>query len=108
MPSLDSILTGRTAIADDWRRRSVRADQSERSRPLPGDEIIPEPLQTLTHAMTMRRPPLTVWPWLIQMGAGSRAGWYSYDFLDNRCQPSAARIVPELQSLTAGMIFPAL
>ena len=30
-----------------------------------------------------------VWPWLVQMGAGSRAGWYSYDFLDNGRRPSA-------------------
>jgi hypothetical protein len=42
------------------------------------------------------------------MGAGSRAGWYSYDFLDNGRQPSAPRIVPELQSLTVGMVFPAV
>jgi hypothetical protein len=42
------------------------------------------------------------------MGAGSRAGWYSYDFLDNGRRPSAARIVPELQHLAVGMTCPAL
>jgi hypothetical protein len=42
------------------------------------------------------------------MGAGARAGWYSYDFLDNGRRPSANRIVPELQEITAGMLFPAL
>ena len=31
------------------------------------------------------------------MGAGSRAGWYSYDLLDNGRRPSATRLVPELQ-----------
>jgi hypothetical protein len=41
------------------------------------------------------------------MGAGSRAGWYSYDFLDNGRRPSAIRIIPELQQLAVGMIFPA-
>jgi hypothetical protein len=51
---------------------------------------------------------LGVWPWLAQMGAGSRAGWYSYDALDNGRQRSEERIVPELQHLTLGMIFPAL
>jgi hypothetical protein len=56
----------------------------------------------------IKRPRHDVWPWLAQMGAGSRAGWYSYDFLDNGRQPSARRIVPELQSLTAGMVFPAV
>jgi hypothetical protein len=42
------------------------------------------------------------------MGAGSRAGWYSYDWLDNRRQPSATRIVPELQHPAIGAVFPAL
>jgi hypothetical protein len=42
------------------------------------------------------------------MGAGRRAGWYSYDWLDNGRQPSARRIVPELQHPAIGTIFPAL
>jgi hypothetical protein len=74
---------------------------------LPGDELISTPLASLTHAITIRRPPHDVWPWLAQMGAGSRAGWYSYDCIDNGGQPSAERLVPELQPLTRGMIFPA-
>jgi hypothetical protein len=40
------------------------------------------------------------------MGAG-RAGWYSYDALDNGRAPSATRINPELQHLQIGMVFPA-
>jgi hypothetical protein len=42
------------------------------------------------------------------MGAGTRAGWYSYDFLDNGRRPSARRIIPELQRICVGDIFPAL
>ena len=42
------------------------------------------------------------------MGAGSRGGWYSYDWLDNVRQPSEGRIVPELQHPAIGTIFPAL
>jgi hypothetical protein len=42
------------------------------------------------------------------MGAGSRAGWYSFDVLDNGGERSAERIVPELQSLSIGTLFPAL
>ena len=75
---------------------------------LPGDERIPQAIDTLTHGVTIRRPPRDVWPWLVQMGAGSRAGWYSYDWLDNGRQPSATRIVPELQHPAIGTIFPAL
>ena len=48
-----------------------------------GDNLIAEPLVSLTHAITIDRPARNVWPWLSQMGAGSRAGWYSYDVLDN-------------------------
>jgi pimeloyl-ACP methyl ester carboxylesterase len=88
--------------------RSVRATREEKTRALPGDERIPEAIDTLTHGVTIRRPPREVWPWLVQMGAGSRAGWYSYDWLDNGRQPSAMRIVPELQHPTVGTVFPAL
>ena len=88
--------------------RSVRASHVERTKFLPGDEVIPEPIGSLTHAITIRRPRHDVWPWLAQMGAGSRAGWYSYDFLDNGRRRSAERIVPELQRIAIGIVFPAL
>ena len=88
--------------------RSVRASKTERTRVLPGDERIPQAIATLTHAVTIRAAPRDVWPWLVQMGAGSRAGWYSYDALDNGRQPSATRIIAELQHPAAGAIFPAL
>jgi hypothetical protein len=88
--------------------RSVRATADERARALPGDERISQAVDTLTHAVTIRRPARDVWPWLVQMGAGSRGGWYSYDWLDNGRKPSASRIVPELQHPAIGTIFPAL
>jgi hypothetical protein len=86
----------------------VRATMEERRRPLPGDECIAAAADTLTHAVTIAAPPAAVWPWLIQMGAGSRAGWYSYDFLDNGRRASAMRVVPELQRVEIGTVFPAL
>jgi hypothetical protein len=88
--------------------RSVRATTDEHARALSGDDRIPQAIGTLTHGVTIRRPPRDVWPWLVQMGAGSRGGWYSYDRLDNGRQPSAARIVRELQQPAIGTIFPAL
>ena len=75
---------------------------------MPGDELISHPVEPLTNAITIHAPRRAVWPWLAQMGAGNRAGWYSYDFLDNHRQPSAERIVPEWQRLAIGMTFPAL
>jgi hypothetical protein len=88
--------------------RSVRADQHEQRRGLPGDHFISQPMGTLTHAITVERPPHAVWPWLIQMGAGTRAGWYSYDVLDNRGTPSAVHLVPALQHIAVGTVCPAL
>ena len=87
---------------------SIRATADERRRNLPGDERIPEPLDTITHAITIHRPPRDVWPWLVQMGAGKRAGWYSHDWIDNGRQPSAVEIIPELQQPQVGAIFNAL
>ena len=86
---------------------SVRATSREKTRALSGDELIEQPVASLHHAITIRRPRHDVRPWLAQMGAGSRAGWYSYDFLDNGRRPSVTRVIPELQQLTVGMIFPA-
>lgn len=70
--------------------------------------MIPEPVGSFTHAITIRRRWQDVWPWLAQMGAGSRAGWYSYDWLDNGRRRSADRIVPRLQSIAVGALFPAI
>jgi len=95
-------------LANPTAGRSVRATNEEKTRALPGDERIPQAIDTLTHGVTIRRAPRDVWPWLVQMGAGTRAGWYSYDSLDNGRQPSATRIVPELQHPAVGTIFPAL
>ena len=62
---------------------------------------------SLNHAITINRPPQDVWPWLVQMGAG-RAGWYSYDFVDNGGQHSAERILPAYQKIGLGSVLPAL
>ena len=85
----------------------VRATDEERVRVLPGDEHLPAATGVLTHAITIGAPAEEVWPWIVQMGAG-RAGWYSYDFLDNGRRASATRVVPELQRMEIGTVFPAL
>jgi hypothetical protein len=48
---------------------------SERRRPLPGDELVPEPNWQATRAETIRAPAAAVWPWLVQLGYG-RGGYY--------------------------------
>lgn len=37
---------------------------------MPADPIVPEPIGTITNAVTIDAPPERVWPWLAQMGAG--------------------------------------
>lgn len=85
---------------------SVRARRDETSRRLPGDELLAE-ARSLTHAITIRSSRRDVWPWLVQMGAG-RAGWYSYDQIDNGGKLSLERIAPELQQIRVGDVFPAM
>ena len=85
----------------------VHATSGEEARTLPGDELIPQPLGSVNHAITIGRPPRDVWPWLAQMGSG-RAGWYTYDFIDNRGHRSTDRILPEYQNIGVGSVFPAL
>src|SRR5208282_2451268 len=79
----------------------------ERRRALPGDGVVPNAAAEVMHAVTIRAPPECVWPWLAQMGAG-RAGWYSYDSIDNDGHPSATKVIPELQHLAVGDVVPAL
>jgi hypothetical protein len=83
------------------------ASHDERQREMPGDSIIPRPMASITHAITIKAPPERVWPWLAQMGAG-RAGWYSYGFIDNGGNPSAVSILPKYQEVACGDVFPAI
>lgn len=72
---------------------------------LPGDELVPDARLQLDHDIEIDAPPAAVWPWLVQMG-GQRAGWYSWDRLDNGGHPSADRILPEHQHLAVGDTIP--
>ena len=79
----------------------------ERRRAFSVDAMIPDALFRSTHAITIDAPPERVWPWIAQMGAG-RAGWYSWDAIDNGGTPSATIILPAFQTLVAGDVMPAI
>ena len=79
----------------------------DKRRSLPGDAMISDPIFTSTHAITINAPPQQVWPWIAQMGSG-RAGWYSWDAIDNGGRPSSTSIVPALQTVIPGDIMPAV
>lgn len=78
------------------------ATEEEARRRLPGEGVVPDARRDpSTMAVTIDAPPERVWPWLVQMGC-DRAGWYSYDRLDNAGRPSAETIVPEWQDIQMG------
>ncbi len=86
------------------------ATDEEVERPLPGDDLVPDPQMVSTHAITIDRPPDQVWPWVVQIGH-QRAGWYSYDWLHRLMgvagsveneRRSAERVMPMLQDLQVG------
>ena len=77
------------------------ATEEEVRRPFPGADVIPGGTRSATMATTVDAPPAQVWPWLVQMGA-DRAGWYSWDRLDNFGHRSAERIHPEWQQIAVG------
>lgn len=83
------------------------APANERRRLLPGDTVVPDPMAVMTHAITVNASPEPVWPWLAQMGAG-RAGWYSYDRVDNGGRESSWRLMPEYQNIAPGDLLPAV
>lgn len=82
------------------------ATSSEVQAEMVGDEYVPNAMFSATRAISIHAPPQAVFPWLPQMGF-KRAGWYSYDWIDNLGRPSARSIHPEWQGLQAGDEIPA-
>lgn len=78
----------------------------EDARKLPGDELLPDAAAQMTHFIEIRAKPEAIWPWLVQMG-GQRAGFYSYDLLDNGGRRSARELHPELMNIAVGDVLPA-
>lgn len=86
-----------------WGTTSDEADQ-----PLPGDELVSQPILETTRAITIRASATEIWPWLVQLGQG-RGGFYSYDGLENLLGldiHNAETIEPEFQHLKSGDLVP--
>ena len=85
------------------------ATAEEVARPMPGDQIVPDPPHASTRAVTIAARPEEIWPWLAQMGRG-RGGLYSVDWLDILFGvldgPSSDRVLPQFQDLRAGDVIP--
>ena len=63
-------------------RRNWGATAAEVAAVLPGDELVPEPAEQMTLAVTVEAPAEEIWAWLVQIGQ-DRGGMYSYDWLEN-------------------------
>src|SRR5437763_7032329 len=87
-----------------WQLRWGATDE-EVARAMSGDDVVKHPTFNATRAVTIQARPEEIWPWLVQMGI-TRAGWYSYDWLDNLGKPSAQRILPQFQHVAVGDLVP--
>ena len=88
-----------------WHSRWEATDE-EVALEMPGDDRVQkQPTFNVTRAITIQARPEEVWPWIVQIGYG-RAGFYSYDLLDNLGKPSASRIIPEFQHIEVGTWIP--
>ena len=81
------------------------ATAHEVARPMVGDELVETPTFNATRAVTVDAPAERIWPWIVQMGY-KKAGFYSWDILDNDGISSAERILPEYQNLEIGDWMP--
>jgi hypothetical protein len=66
-----------------------------------GDDLCFDATLVATRSITIGAKPQEIFPWIRQMGFG-RAGWYSYDWLDNLGRKSATTIHDEWQTVEAG------
>jgi hypothetical protein len=98
-------ITGLGALNYRQWHLSWGATAAESVAAMPGDSLISEPHFAPTRSITIAAPPKVVWPWIVQMGYG-RAGWYSYDRLDNAGRRSASVILPQYQHPEVGDAVP--
>lgn len=67
----------------------------------PRQEVKVEGRWIVDEAVDLHCTPEQIWPWLAQMGSG-RAGWYSYDWIDNLGKKSFTAIDPDLVHIQVG------
>jgi hypothetical protein len=99
---LRSLTVAGLALAFRWWHTRWGASADEREKILPGDDFpISRFGMRATRAITIDAQPSDVWPWLVQIGTG-KAGWYSYDLLDNLGRPSAVEVLDQWQQVAPG------
>jgi hypothetical protein len=74
------------------------------TRPLQGDDLVPNPTHITTRAPTIQAPPREIWPWLVQMGQ-DRAGFSTHNWVEKLLLsgiPDRHEIHSEWQDLSVG------
>jgi hypothetical protein len=97
---------GGAMVTPFFRPRRLRwgATDPELEQSYPGDELIPEPKWSATHAISIEATPQRIWPWIAQLGQG-RGGFYAYQKLENLvgCQvENTCRVLDEHQHIRVG------
>jgi len=87
-----------------WQLRWGATDD-EIKHSMPGDDIVGKPSFNATRAVTINAPAENIYPWIVKMGV-KRAGWYSYDLLDNLGRKSAESILAKHQNIQVGDLIP--
>ena len=85
--------------------RNWGATRAEVESQLPGDELLHRDCPAGTRSIDIDAAPERIFDFLAQMGFG-RAGWYSYDLLDNLGRPSARSIHEEWLVRRRGEMVP--
>jgi hypothetical protein len=91
-------------IVRPWHLRWGTTDEELRL-PMPGDSVVSQPDYDATRGISIRAKPDVVWKWIVQIGS-NRAGWYSFDWIDNGGVKSSMEILPEFQKIQIGMFIP--
>lgn len=86
-----------------WQQRWGATDE-EVAASLPGDDLVAEPADEITRAISIDATADEVWRWVVQLGA-DRGGFYSYDWLENLFRlgiHSADEVVADWQHRAVG------
>ena len=100
MLTVGSVINVMMNFGSDW-----NATREEIDGAVVGDDVCSDARTIATRCITINASPDEVFPWIRQLGFG-RAGWYSYDWIDNLGRKSATTINPDWQDVHTGSRVP--
>lgn len=79
------------------------ATEEEQRCPLPGDELVAQPMWEATRAVSIEAASADIWPWVAQMGYG-RGGWYGWNPLE-REDTGVSRLLANMATPKPGDVW---